>query len=569
MSTESSSSGVSISSEGNYETGKAAARYPRNAERMEYYAHLPLRAVFQFANLNREREDDFVNRELSFCFSEPGGSVCWSRFRSFDSAAAFKDYVRRAQPLSINIGALGFSPSSLWKTDNTRTDYYESEVMLDVDIKDYDDVRTCNCSGSRMTDHDCPECGKPKGNEMNNGYEEICTCEWERFSNNICLQCWKFAQCGMITLDYILRKHWGVTDFFFVFSGMKGFHCWIMDETFRGFDEDQRWDFACSFDPWTDEHQRTLKSEKTFRDPLYGKDFDEFLLVLFTEIIVGEGVFDVRHVNTRLKIIEFFEIRNMKSEATFRALTAICDDAIDKCHDSKRSWKDLMDFNFRTNDQITAKTIQRRFVYAYVYPRIDRNVTTQLGHLRKLPWSPHLTSECIALPILPISPERIFEFTPKMAPTMRDLDVVDTTSEQFAVALDLMSIRLDDVLYCDELFPTFPRMDELLQLGDAGKIFRQLDGWMQRNVLRESLFYEPYPYEVHGRQCGSCNPLIALDRHNTLLKLIVRKSWVGGVYRGVLEECMKLSLIQICETFGFLPLPEALWHRIGYLQRER
>jgi hypothetical protein len=143
---------------------------------------------------------------------------------------------------------------------------------------------------------------------------------------------------------------------------------------------------------------------------------------------------------------------------------------------------------------------------------------------------------------------------------------VHVATAQFAIALDLMSVRLDDVLYCEESFPTFPLMSDLLGLGDEGKIFRQLDGWLMRNVCKESLFYELHVYIEHGQGCGSCDPLMALERQNTLLKLIIQKSWIDGVYHRVLEECMKLSLIKLCEAFEFLPLPESLWLRIQILQ---
>jgi DNA primase small subunit len=548
---------------------KRWTRGPRNGDRMEYYAHFPLKEVMQFMNLNRERDDDFLHRELSLCFSEADGRLIWSRFRSFPSGAEFKQYVRRMQPTSINMGALGFSPAALWRTETrsglVRDAFYESEIMLDVDIKDYDDVRSCNCTGSRVFDQKCPECGMTATTSETEG-ERMCTCEWERFANNICVECWKFAQCGMIVLDYILRKHWGLVDFFFVFSGMKGFHCWIMDDTFRSFSAEQRKDFADSFDPWTGADRMELKYEKSYQDPLYGKDFDEFLLLLFTEVIVARGVFDIRHVNTRTKIVEYFEMRDPECESKSEALRALCDDATEKGFDSPTTWKKLMEFNFRTNDHVKAKSIQRRFVYAYVYPRIDGNVTTQLKHLRKMPWSPHPRSECIAVPILPVTAERIFEFTPRTAPTLRDLDAVHKITGQFALALDLMSIRLDHVLYCEDRFPTLPPMQELLDLGEEGRIFRELDGWVLRNVGADSLFYEPQRYQRHGAKCRRCHTKLAMDRQNTLLSLIVRASWIDGVYYRMIEESMKLSLASFAELCGFLSVPQSLWERIQVLR---
>jgi DNA primase small subunit len=549
---------------------KHARWFPPSEQRRDYYANFPLEELGQFMNLNRGRDDDLLNRELSFCLRDPQGGIFWSRFRSFLSLKDFHEYLQRVHPVSLNMGALGFSPPPMWsrvRGENRRNAYFETEVMVDVDIKDYDDVRSCNCTGTRMFCQQCPECGKATIGSTKKIFERMCTCEWEKFTNNICLQCWKFAQCGMIIMDYVLRKHWGLVDFFFVFSGMKGFHCWILDDTFRGFSRSQRVAFAATWEPWTDASRSRLKCEKAFGDTVFGKDFDDFLLVLFTEVILGGGIFDIRHVNTRNKIVAYFEMCEIGSEESkLNALMAMCDEFAKQNYDSRRIWKELMDFNFRTNDQVKAKTIQRRFVYAYLFPRIDVAVTTQLNHPRKMPWSPHPRSECIAIPILPLAPERIFEFTPKTAPTVRDIETVLVESGKFAMALDMMSMRLDDVLYCESSFPAFPLMQDLLDLGTESKIFRQLEGWVNRNVTREMLFYEPEHYAYHAENCQTCDATLAVDRENTLLALVIRSSWVDGVYKRVVEETLKLALVRLCETVGFLSVTRSLWERIQLLQ---
>jgi len=73
----------------------------------------------------------------------------------------------------------------------------ERELIFDIDMSDYDKVRTC-CVGS--------------------------TC---------CNQCFSFMRLAVKLLDNILRSDFGFKFIIWVFSGRRGIHGWIFDKNAR------------------------------------------------------------------------------------------------------------------------------------------------------------------------------------------------------------------------------------------------------------------------------------------------------------------------------------------------
>jgi len=546
-----------------------ARRY--DADRKLYYQTFPLGIVQRMLDV----DDKLEYREFDFCFKErTGDGVIWTRYRPFQKTAQLRDYLINTQPVSINVGPAGASPTSTWRMnfgfrkrwgDTSGDLFFRSELVLDIDLKDYNEVRTCKCTETTHALRRCLSCGKLLRSRGPRHLERHCNCDWQRFKNQICSMCWSFARSAMVLIDYILKKKWGIYEFVFVFSGGKGFHCWILDQQVRSFSIEQRKELVASFNPWAT--HSNLYTENCKVDPIFGtNDFDDLVMQLFIHNVLRTGIFNIAHEHTGARIIEYFGLEQEQLGPKLELLWKVCEDCIAWESSGEETWKALMDFNYRFNDPAEALTIQRRFVYAYTFPRIDELVSTQISHARKLPFSPHPTSHAVAIPILPLTPERIFEFEPSACPNLTDFDAINDVTLQLEQEIAFQNAPLD-VLYCESKFPPIPNMLDLLEQGNEKTIFRQFRAWCELRVKPTHLFPDNESYWAHCREtgCETCDERILYDHHNTLKALVQRSAWLGSVYKSVLAECMTLAFLERCETFGFCEIEASLQHRISHL----
>ncbi|CAD6272448.1 unnamed protein product [Miscanthus lutarioriparius] len=136
-------------------------------------------------------------REFSFTLEND----IYLRFQSFDSAAELESSIKEKCPFKIDIGPVySVDPSKRHAYAQSGNNVFvpvERELIFDIDISDYDDVRYC-CSGA-----------------------------------DVCSDCWPLMTIAIKILDTSLRDDFGFSHILWLYSGRRGVHCWVCDNRAR------------------------------------------------------------------------------------------------------------------------------------------------------------------------------------------------------------------------------------------------------------------------------------------------------------------------------------------------
>jgi DNA primase catalytic subunit len=126
----------------------------------------------------------------------------------FSSSHEFREGILAISPQDVHYGCVS---KTRRRDENGKLlavtdEYCEShELIFDVDLPAYDQVRPCAC----RKDARCP-------------------------------RCWELVIFAVNTLDYVLKHDLGFQHIYFFFSGMKGIHACVADASVRGYTRHQR-----------------------------------------------------------------------------------------------------------------------------------------------------------------------------------------------------------------------------------------------------------------------------------------------------------------------------------------
>lgn len=497
-------------------------------------------------------------RQFAFAYNV-GNSVVWDPYQSFADLAELKQFLKERNPVRIDVGPYGTCPPTRWKQQ--RIDQKQSavepehdtqclkELILDIDLKDVK-LRTCVCSGTESGLKRCATCGLEFINYQVYNKEGYCRCKWDHFSKKLCEQCWNFAQMYVLILDYLLRDKWGFRNLQFVFSGGKGFHCWILDEHARYFTTDQRKSFVESFQPFLGDGK--LKDEEHVDDQLFGKDFESFVLPLFTEKVLRTGIFNARHPATCKLIFDIFPIDEKDETATSLFMGTM--DEVMKLETSEEAWNRLMDYTFRVYSAFQAKLIQRKFVYAYVFPPLDERITRDHRHLLKIPFSLHPNTGFLSIPL---SAVEFFNFTPDRAPHVEQPTEIARCAENFVAIAGIRGVKLNSFLICkkDELHDTNVESFADLPIGEVQTRFEHL---LKHKLHRRQIFATEFEYRRHCRRCSECDSTLMIYRENDLETWLQRLAWIDSNYNDAAELGMRIALSKHLADLRLLELPPGM-----------
>ncbi|TYZ59648.1 hypothetical protein PybrP1_003762 [[Pythium] brassicae (nom. inval.)] len=330
-------------------------------------------------------ESFLYRRELSFTLEND----TYIRYKAFHNAEEMKASMTKTLPFKIDIGAV-FSVSPADKGKVNASDFVpeERELVFDIDLTDYDDIRTC-CEGA-----------------------------------TICAKCWRFMVPAVKVMEATLREDFGFEHLMWVYSGRRGIHCWVSDEAARQLTNEARTAVVQYLS--LVEGNENSKRKVHLKDPLHPSLDRAYRLLepLFEEIVLGpdgQGVFcDEKHWS---KLLDMVPDEDLRAQLNTRWSARANDSS------PREKWLELADGvekiltkgqanNKRgpNNDQrkrnlVELRTCLPEIVFAYLYPRLDANVSKQRNHLLKSPFAVHPKTGRVCVPVLADTIEDFDPFT--------------------------------------------------------------------------------------------------------------------------------------------------------------
>ncbi len=164
-----------------------------------------------------KRSQTFTHREFSFTIEPSPGEEIYIRYQSFNNKEELTNAVLKRNPRKIDIGAVFSHPpkdhNAIQGSSQRKFAPSQRELVFDVDLTDYDEVRNCGCSEAK-----------------------------------ICPKCWKMMGMAMKVMDVGLREDFGFKNIAWFYSGRRGVHAWVCDESARQLSDSGRSAVASYFE---------------------------------------------------------------------------------------------------------------------------------------------------------------------------------------------------------------------------------------------------------------------------------------------------------------------------------
>lgn len=252
------------------------------------------------------------------------------------------------------------------------------ELVFDIDMTDYDDIRTC-CSGA-----------------------------------SICAKCWAFVTMAIKVIDAALREDFGFEHILWVYSGRRGAHAWVCDPRARNMPDDRRRAIAGYLE--VVKGGASSGKKVNLKRPLHPhltRSLDILKNHFGQTTLVDQDTFASSEQSEKL-------LHLLPDKSLNEALRRKWDASPDR--PSTNKWADI-DTLAKTGKSSTLNTSTLRdakqdIVLEYTYPRLDAEVSKKMIHLLKSPFVIHPGTGRVCVPI---DPKKAEEFDPLSVPTVLNL----------------------------------------------------------------------------------------------------------------------------------------------------
>ncbi|MHA1305623.1 MAG: DNA primase catalytic subunit PriS, partial [Candidatus Heimdallarchaeaceae archaeon] len=270
---------------------------------------------------------------------------------SFPNSTKLTEFMSTRAVKDAYIGAVYDRPPSK-ENPIQKIKWVRRELIFDLDIDEYDLVRTCGCQGDEF-----------------------------------CVECWTLIQDAVIFLEETMREDFGVEEIRWIFSGRRGVHGWILDRDPQYFDQATR-TAILNYLSFIQDKKRSQSIDeipneaKLLRNRIYSIIAKSYLSHTTPEELkeLADEVKAKLSLNKAKSIIS--QVRNNKNFDYNTYNMLILDDS-----------------NLRK--KLSHEIILKR------YPRIDRKVTMDTRRVSRIPYSIHRKTGKIAVEI-----EDILKFDP-------------------------------------------------------------------------------------------------------------------------------------------------------------
>ena len=348
----------------------------------DYYARrYPVEAL---AWLVSRRGDALVQREWAL------DGAYYRRYVTADDAAALRGVLRNAVALkAVHIGPVYSGvvqkpdPDADTRLLFDRSRPARKELLFDIDLSDYDFL---DLAGGPAD---------PKALNL-----------------EACDAAWPVAGIALLLLQRVLHAQFGFGEFLCFYSGRRGAHLWVLDERAMALDEAGRAAIAEFLDLGLTKCRPT-RATSSHRVHVKNLGLMPTVYSLFEAVLVGQmGALDLQaHRSTFVDrlALRHESMHNLEEEASRKASGAA-------------AWAYI-----RT--KVTKQAVRlpkecgwfvarlEEVVLAYVWPRLDFQVTKGLNHLIKAPFVAHPKTLRVAVPL---RRGELLTFDPSTAPTLGD-----------------------------------------------------------------------------------------------------------------------------------------------------
>lgn len=369
----------------------------------QYYSRLfPFDLMHSWLSYGKDAKF-FGRREFSFTLQSEDDDEIYIRYQSFLNAEEFKKAVIQRVPIKMDIGAVyNMFPKDKHSVEKNKFVTQERELVFDIDLTDYDDIRKCGCQGAA-----------------------------------VCPKCWPFMNMAVKVVDTCLRDDFQFQHIAWFYSGRRGVHCWVSDEHARSLSNEARSAVASYMEVALGTSESKAELIPTPIHPALQRAHEQ-LEPYFCEFILpesGHGLLCNRQ-SWRDLLATLPSVCSSESEKLDAKWAKDDSDEQQKWNELKQMIQSLVRVHktpgkrSKKYTNLEIKEIQNWIIstiFKHTYPRLDINVSKMQNHLLKTPFGVHPKTGRVCVYIQDIETFDPFK-VPTLADVLKEVDEKGATS---------------------------------------------------------------------------------------------------------------------------------------------